>query len=361
MQEEIMNKGEGKFHILLDDMIDGILIGSHEGFIIDANNVFCAMSGRSRESLIGNHISDLKFTDESIDRTPFRFDLLQTGEIVMNERKMICENGTVISIEMRTKMMPDGTYQSFYRDISELKTNEIKLQKQVSELINLNSHKNQFISVLTHDLISPFNSILGFLDLVSSNIRTYDIDTIEKYINIIYKSAKNTFNLLEDTLSNAEVESNRLKFEPQNLIFSTICNHVIGNLKFTALSKNISIENRITKELYVFADRNMLKIILRNLISNAIKFTNNGGEIKISANQIDSDVIITVSDNGVGVSPEILHQLFDITEKITTLGTENEKGTGLGLVLCKEFVEKQKGKIWVESEVGNVLTPIKQE
>jgi PAS domain S-box-containing protein len=348
-----MNKGAGKYHIRLDDMMDGILIGSHEGFIIDANNVFCVMSGRSRESLIGNHISNLMFTEESIDQTPFRFDLLQTGEIVMNEREMICENGTVISIEMRTKMMPDGTYQSFYRDVYELKTKEIKLQEQVNELINLNSDKNKFIAVLAHDLINPFNAILGLLDVVSSNMRTYDIDTLEKYIHIVQKSSKNTYNLLQDTLSWSEVESNRFKVEPQNLIFSTICDEVIGKSKHAAISKNISIECMIAKELLVFADRKMLKIVLRNLISNAIKFTNNGGAIKISANQMNSDVIVTVSDNGVGVAPEILHQLFDITKKITTAGTENEKGTGLGLILCKEFVEKQKGKIWVESEVGN--------
>lgn len=227
------------------------------------------------------------------------------------------------------------------------------MQKRVTELIKLNSDKNQFISVLAHDLISPFNSILGFLNLMIANIRIYDIDTIERFINIIQKSAKKTFNLLEDTLSQAELETNRFRFEPQSLILAEICDHVIGNLKFTAFSKNISIENSIPKELKVLADSNMLKIILRNLISNAIKFTNTDGEIKISAEQIDYNVIITVSDNGVGVKPEFLNLLFDISEKITTIGTEYEKGAGLGLILCKEFVEKHNGKIWVESEVGN--------
>lgn len=348
-----MNTGEGKFHMSLDDMIDGVLIGSPEGLIIDANKAFCNMTGVAKESLLGNHISSLKFTSESIIQTPFRFDLLQAGEIVIREREMICENGTVISVEMRTKMMPDGTYQSFYRDISEQKINKLNSQKQVSELIKLDADKNQFISVLAHDLISPFNSILGFLNLLSSNIHKYDIDTIEKYITIVQKSSKDTFNLLEDTLIYAAAGTNRFKIEPQSLKLSEIYDHIIENLKFTALSKNISIENTIPNELYVFADCNMLKIILRNLISNAIKFTNRGGEIKITAEQNDFNVTITVSDNGIGVKPEIIQKLFNITEKITTPGTENEKGTGLGLILCKDFVEKHQGEIWLEPKLGH--------
>lgn len=121
MKTGTFNKEEDKFHIFIDDMIDGVLIGSLEGFIIDANSVFCNMIGSSRKSLLGNHISSLKFTSDSINSIPFHFDLFQTGEIVISEREMICENGNVISIEMRTKMMPDGTYQSFCRDISEQK------------------------------------------------------------------------------------------------------------------------------------------------------------------------------------------------------------------------------------------------
>lgn len=341
-----------KSQYLIDDLIDGMLVGSSEGFIIDVNIAFCAMCGRSRESLIGKHISSFLYKKESNDETPFRFDLFLKGEIVTSERKILHQDGSFISIEMRTKMLPNGICQSFYKDISEQNNNEINLREKVAELSKLNKDKDQFIAVLAHDLRGPFNSILGFLNLLSSNIHNYDIETIEKHINIIQKVATSNFNLLEDILSWTSVKSNTLKIEPEKIKIATICDEIIENCMLISSHKNISITNFIAKELFVFGDVYMLNIILRNLISNAIKFTNNGGEIKITANQMNEEVIIAVSDNGIGVKPEIFDLLFDITEKRTTPGTENEIGTGMGLILCKEFVEMHKGKIWLESKVG---------
>jgi len=146
--------------------------------------------------------------------------------------------------------------------------------------------------------------------------------------------------------------SGKIPFEPQKLNFATICNEVIENLKLTANSKNITINHFATDEINIFADINMLNTVLRNLVSNSIKFTNKNGRINIYAETNHANVIITISDNGIGIEPDTRNKLFDISKKITTDGTENEKGTGLGLLLCKEFVEKHNGKIWVESELG---------
>lgn len=149
------------------------------------------------------------------------------------------------------------------------------------------------------------------------------------------------------------MQQGRIPFEPQNLSFRDICTDTIEILDQAAGAKNILIKCHVQDQLYVFADSDMLKAVLRNLISNAIKFTNSDGAININAKENSENVTISVSDNGVGIPPDNLSKLFDISQVLMTKGTAEETGTGLGLLLCKEFVERHGGKIWVESEAGN--------
>lgn len=235
---------------------------------------------------------------------------------------------------------------------NELSTTLKIVNNQKEELSKLNADKNRFISILAHDLRSPFNAILGFLDILSMNKSKLDTNEAINHIDIINNSAKKTFNLLEDILTWGRANSGKIPYEPQKLNLKTICNEVVEYLQFTANTKAITINCYIENETPIFADKNMLNTVLRNLVSNAIKFTNTGGKIDIYAEQNQFEHTITVSDNGVGIEPEILSKLFDISEKVTTEGTENESGTGLGLLLCKEFIDKHKGKIWVESKAG---------
>ncbi len=262
------------------------------------------------------------------------------------ENKTVLVSGTSFSNSF------EGNHIVSFFDITERKQAELKIQQQNMELLNLNEDKDRFISILGHDLKSPFNSILGFLGLLTKNIRKYDIDKIEKQINIINSSAQNTFNLLEDILLWARSQAGKLAYEPQKLNFTNICNEAIDTLNLTINNKNININHFPSGEINIFADKNMVNTILRNLISNGIKFTKPNGNISVYAELNQKNALITVSDNGVGIEPEKLIQLFDITQKITTEGTANEKGTGLGLVICKELIEKHGGKIWVESELG---------
>jgi signal transduction histidine kinase len=224
--------------------------------------------------------------------------------------------------------------------------------KELEQLIHLNNDKNLFISILAHDLRSPLGVLLGLSDLLTENIRQFNIDKIEKLVNEINQSAQNTFTLLQDLLKWSRMQSGKIPFEPQNLSFTDICKDIIKMLSPNAVAKNITINYSVADEINVLADVDMLKAVFRNLVSNAIKFTNNNGEINISADQTHSNVIFSVSDNGIGIEPESLIKLFDISKIHTTTGTAKEKGTGLGLILCKEFVEKHGGKIWVESEYG---------
>ena len=242
---------------------------------------------------------------------------------------------------------------AFQNEEKEKRADELIIaNKELEQLLQLNADKDRFISILAHDLRSPFTVLLGLSEFLIENIREYDTDEIENHLKLIKNSAQDTFALLEDLLKWIRAQSGNIPFKPQNLSFADICNDILKTLNPNADIKNISINYSKVDHLTVFADADMLKTVLRNLASNAIKFTNNGGTISINAIENSSNVTISVSDNGIGISPENLIKLFDISQVLSTKGTAKETGTGLGLLLCKEFVEKHGGKIWVESECG---------
>jgi signal transduction histidine kinase len=184
------------------------------------------------------------------------------------------------------------------------------------------------------------------------NLSTLKKKEIEDLAGNINSTARKTYVLLDDILMWARIQQGKMPFNPQYLDMRVICNQVLEILGMAVDNKRISVEYTWKDNIMVFADAQMLKTILRNLISNAIKFTNHQGTIRISAVRTGEKTLITVSDNGVGIDPENLVKLFDITEVLSTPGTEGESGTGLGLLLCKDFVETHGGKIWVESIVG---------
>jgi len=229
---------------------------------------------------------------------------------------------------------------------------KLRAEKNEKRLHQLNADKDRFIQILGHDLKNPFNGLLGLSGLLAKNISKFDIDEIEVYVNSINKSAQTTYDLLEDLLMWARTQQDKIPFDPQKISLSDICDNILEIQNPMAEVKNITINSIEEKKIEVFADENMLKTVLRNLVSNAVKFINNGGVIKISAVQTDSKVLITISDNGVGMTPETLSNLFELKQNRSTIGTANEEGTGFGLLFCKEIVEKHGGEIWVESEVG---------
>ena len=226
------------------------------------------------------------------------------------------------------------------------------INNKLQQSIKLNADKDLFLSILAHDLRSPFSVLMGLSDFLIENIRKYDIDEIENHIKLIKNSAQDTFALLEDLLLWIRAHSGRVPFEPQKLNFADVCKNITDTLSSFALGKNITLKCNPTKKTVVFADADMLKTTLRNLVSNSIKFTNNGGKIDIDAEESSGSVTVTVSDNGIGLKPDQIKKLFDISKVQSASGTEMETGTGLGLVLCKEFITKHGGKIWVESKYG---------
>lgn len=280
----------------------------------------------------------------------------ETGYFGPNYKEYIRKDGTRYPLSISGALFTDSygkkVVWGIIEDVSERKQAELIIKEQNDELIRLNKDKDRFITIIAHDLKSPFNGILGLLDVLTENIRNYDIEKISELLNLIKSSSQNTFALLEDILIWVKANSNKINFEPEILNLPTLYHEVIENLKQNATAKSITINNLFTDDSTVFADKNMLKMVLRNIISNAVKFTRKQGCINVSVEKNQAEIIITVSDNGVGIEPERLNNLFDISNTISTVGTANEKGTGLGLVICKEFIEKHGGKIWAESELG---------
>lgn len=237
-------------------------------------------------------------------------------------------------------------------DIAEKKLSAEALKKSESSLKELNATKDKFFSIIAHDLKSPFNNIIGFSDLLKEEVRSLDVKDIENYATIISSAANQTLQLLDNLLHWAMMQQGRMDFELRNLLLREITSEVFDLLTEAAKQKTILLNNNIPEMTIINADENMIKTTIRNLVSNALKFTRSGGSVEITAKFIENEILVSVTDTGVGISQENIGKLFNVGSSFSTRGTDNEKGTGLGLILCKEFIEKHGGRIWVESEVG---------
>jgi PAS domain S-box-containing protein len=239
------------------------------------------------------------------------------------------------------------------RDITTQRKIEDELRLKEKNLSELNTFKDKLFSIIAHDLRSPLHNILGFSELLIEKIQTFDIEESKKFATIINISTKINLHLLDNLLTWGKTQMEHIEFIPENLKLIPIVEKVFLVLNLTASLKNIKLISSLSDDIVVYADQNMLRTILRNLISNAIKFTNSEGMIDINAVSQHDHIEISVTDNGVGISEENKKKLFGADLNFTKRGTKNEGGSGLGLILCKEFVEKHNGKIWVESDIGN--------
>ena len=216
-------------------------------------------------------------------------------------------------------------------------------------LHELNAAKDKFFSIIAHDLKSPFNGILGFSNILTEQIINKDYEGIEEYGTIIHQSSLKAMDLLTNLIEWSRSQSGRMDFNPEYIEIGSLLNEILEISNVSALHKSILLTKKVPRHVSAFLDKEMISSVIRNLISNAIKFTRPGGEITISVGVLLNEVQISVQDNGIGISKQNIDKLFRIEETYSAVGTQNERGTGLGLILCKEFIEKHMGKIWVES------------
>ncbi len=231
-----------------------------------------------------------------------------------------------------------------------------KLKESETELKKSNALKDKFLSIIAHDLKSPIGSFNMLTDSLYKDYDNFEDAEKKEYIELMRDSSKNLVNLIENLLQWARSQRGEIAFNPAEVHLDFICNNVTNTLSLAASSKRIEIDNKLEPCVSINADVNMLTTIFRNLMSNSIKFTKEGGKITISSENIKEDgkefVKICIADTGVGMNDELSSKLFKLASSVSMPGTNNEKGTGLGLILCKEFVVKHGGRIWVESKEG---------
>jgi|GEM_PF-1297615 len=227
-----------------------------------------------------------------------------------------------------------------------------KLNEANTELKELDATKNKFFSIIAHDLKNPFNALLGLTDLMMNEFSNFNQDEVRNMAAAMHETSLQTYTLLENLLEWSRLQTGKLNPVIEQIMPDSIVNEVIDQTSPAAKLKNISLIGKLAGTDAVLADRSMLNTVLRNLVTNAIKFTANNGTITITTILKPAFLEFAVTDTGIGIEPEHLSNLFGLDCGLSKRGTANEKGTGLGLILCREFVELQHGNIWVESELG---------
>ncbi len=253
-----------------------------------------------------------------------------------------------IEVEKRTRQLQEEIYEKT--------AIEENLRESQKKLVELNASKDKFFSIISHDLRSPFSALLGISGLLMDDFDSVDKSELQEFIQAIEKTSRGVYNLLENLLDWSKIQTGRMEYMPKEFSLSVMAEEVKNLLETSAKSKKINLVSNIDESLKVYADMNMINTVLRNLTANAIKFTPANGIIEIAASRRENGVEVSVADSGIGISENDIKKLFRIDTTVTTLGTEGERGTGLGLILCKELVAKNNGEIFVASTIGKGTT-----
>ena len=342
-----------RYQSLLHAASDGIHVLDFNGNLVEANDAFCTMLGYSRDEMLKLNIADWDAQWEGAELMTRMEE--QTCNPSIFETKHRRRDGTIIDVEIHTSgVVLDGKMYQYAaaRDITRRKQTENELKIKNEELKKANAEKDKFFSVIAHDLRGPLGGIMGITELLAND--SADLSDSQRYdltVELSY-SARNTFNLLEQLLEWSRMERGLTEFKPRKHVLKQMITDSLNIVAETARAKSIELFLEMPTELEVFADQNMFQTVLRNLASNAVKFTRQGGQVTISARPENDDLIsVAVKDTGIGMTRQMVDNLFRIDVNTGRPGTIGEQSTGLGLLICKEFVEKHGGMIEVESEV----------
>ena len=373
--EKSLKEVEDKYRTLFAELKDAVYESTPDGKLIDINPSGVELFGfDSKEELLSVDIpKDLYLNPD--DRNRFKKKLEKDGYVKNYEIKIRNKRGEErIVLETAAGVKDTNgqikSYRGILRDITESKKSEEKLKKYLANIADtnrqlheselklkeLNKSKDKFFSIIAHDLRSPFSSLIGLSEILLEDAEELSKKDITFYASEINTASKNVLKLLENLLQWARIQTGRMEFEPTDINLFNLVSASVSLLARNAAKKGIELINSVSDMLTVYADHNMLQSIIQNLISNAIKFTSKDGKIEIGAMLSGDNVEIFVKDDGVGISKQDLKKIFKIDQHITSKGTANEKGSGLGLILCKELAEKNNGDIRVSSEINKGST-----
>jgi len=358
--EESLISSEIRYRRLFETAKDGILILDAEtGKIIDVNPFLIELLGYTKESIIEKEIWEFGFFKDIATNKEKFLELQQKGYVRYEDLPLETIDGRKIDVEFVSNtylVNQNKIVQCNIRDITERKRVEQIIQLRNHQLSELNATKDKLFSIIAHDLKSPFQFLLSSTEFLATEIESLSQEEVRLYIEKLGGNLNNLYDLLENLLDWSMMQRNMIDYKPENLVLNDLVKKVIGMSTQNAVKKNISIFNKINSGAVVYADINMLHSVVQNLIINAIKFTHSGGQIIVSSTDKNDFIEVSVNDNGIGIESEKFIELFNFNRIYSTNGTNGEKGTGLGLPLCKEFVERNGGKIWIESEVGKGST-----
>ena len=346
--EEKLRENEEKYRNIFEKFQDVYFKIDLNAIFIDLSPSVFSFSGYEVSELIGKPIDTVYY--ERINNYEFFKKLLDEKKIVNFESIMRRKDGELVNVNMNTQLEFDDNGNPEFitgtlHDISYLKKIE-------NELIELNATKDKFFSIIAHDLRNPISSFKQVTDVLLNDFDNLSENDKKEFVHSLDSSAKQLFNLLENLLTWSSSQRGKIPYNPDIADIHPIIMNNITLMDLQAGNKEITFKTESKDQNFGFYDINMINTVLRNLISNAIKFTNRNGTITIGSQIKNNELIVWVKDTGVGMSKEVVSSLFKIGSGHTTKGTADEKGTGLGLVLCKELVEKNNGRIWVESELG---------
>lgn len=331
------------------------------GAFIDVNHSIETTSGYTKEEFLKLNYCDLtpkKYEEQEIEQIK---KMEETGYYGPYIKEYIRKDGTKYPIELNGMVVKDNSNNkliwSIVQDISERKRVEEEILSKNKDLFELNASKDKFFSIIAHDLRSPFNGFLGLTKLMAENINSFSISELKDISEAIQKSATNLFELLENLLEWSRMQRGAIAFNPENFNLYYLVKQNIEIQLENFKVKQIAISNFVPDDIVLNGDVPMINTVLRNFISNALKFTHKGGSIEIGVNLLENSLVeVFVKDTGTGIEEEIVTKLFRVDEKVSTNGTEGESSTGLGLLLCSDFIKKHNGEIRVESKVNQGST-----
>jgi PAS domain S-box-containing protein len=354
-------KAEEKSHKLelaIENNPLSIVITNSQGIVEYVNASFTAISGYTLEDILGKKTSILKSGLTPIEVYHEMWSTILNGKEWKGEMQNKRKNGELFweTISINSIKNKKGIITHFVavkEDITKHRELALELENRNRALLQADIEKNKFFSIIAHDLRGPFNAFLGLTEFMHDELPDMEIADAQKIAADLNRTAHNIYELLNNLLTWSRIKMGTMAFEPQPVCLLQLINNSIQFVSDAFIQKGISLNVTIDGHLNVIADTNMISSVIHNLISNALKFTNEGGLIKIGASEIPNGFLcIEIHDNGIGMEAKILENLFKIDSKINRPGTNNEPSVGLGLLLCQEFIEKHGGKIWATSQVG---------
>ncbi len=354
--DEIKELGEEYFKQLIISSFDMLVLLDENGVQKYVSNSCEKLLGYTPDELMNIPVIDEMLHPDDREKTRNALqDIIENRSNGGAQYRHKHKNGGWIFLEaFGTNQLANPFIRSVVlnvRDVTERKNIEHDLKVSRERLKDLNATKDRLFSVIGHDLRSPLSSIAGFSALLVDRLHSQNLKDVEEYATIIRDSSKRAMDLLTNLLEWSRTQAGKIEFNPEYLELVSIIDAETDLFNDAAQQKNITFQFDLPHNLYVYADRVMISSVIRNLVSNALKFTYPEGTISIHAERDEKEILLTVTDDGMGMSDEKAGNLFRIDRNNSSPGTDNEQGTGLGLLLCKEFIEMHEGKIWAEPAV----------